>query len=147
MSFCQQMASLAEVCSITTCVTSELGKEEENETKGPCPKPLLLQCPLHGDCPAFFKRPFFWKAFVAPPRWMNTSPLLHLVFGAATLTSQFDLLICLPPSATGIGVWQVPGPGGSDLNVNCCLGTCCVGHAGLNFSTLALGLQAGISLC
>lgn len=32
----QQMASWAEVCSITTCVTSELGEREENETQLLC---------------------------------------------------------------------------------------------------------------
>lgn len=32
---CQQTASSAEVCSITTCVTSELAKGEEGEAQGP----------------------------------------------------------------------------------------------------------------
>jgi hypothetical protein len=56
---CQQMASWAEVCSITTCVTSQLG---EGRTVKPrplpdllyIPKPLFLLCPLYSDCPLFF---------------------------------------------------------------------------------------------
>lgn len=57
MFFCQQMASLAEVPSITTCVTSEL-EGEENETQGPCclaPIPSLCFCAVTG--PNSFRKP------------------------------------------------------------------------------------------
>lgn len=64
MFFSQQMASLAEVPSITTCVTSEL-EGEENETQGLCCSasvPSLCPCTVTG-LPAIFQ-----KAFPAPPR-------------------------------------------------------------------------------
>lgn len=59
MSFCQQMASLAEVSSITTCVTSEL-EGEENETQGP-------SCSFCSHPKTLFFVVSFQKAFPAPP--------------------------------------------------------------------------------
>lgn len=94
MFFCQQMASLAEVPSITTCVTSEL--DGEKETQGPCcaaPGPSLCPCTVTG-LPAIFQ-----KAFPAPPPQTNTSPLgSNGVLGLASLTNHLDLLsatLCL----------------------------------------------------